>query len=749
MSISEPMVGLEGWLYLFNPEALMLAIPGIIMALMLVWVQRHVTSDAAIPLLMVGIPALFYAIIYACGAGIEGAREDGWIGPHSPPIPAKDVFSLVQFHLVQWDLIYSIIPTWAGMVFVVSFSSCLDVAAISMDMGEALDTNAELVTVGISNVCSGLCCGFTGSYIFSQTLFTYRSGITTRWCGILVLLTECAVFFCTVNLLEVSPLFFLGGTLTFVGFDLLYEWLVEVRHKLVMSEYGVLIATFVAIQIIGIDAGVLFGVIIAVIDFVVTTARQSSLTKVSRRSRTIWSTNRRKLVEEHGYHTLNPKIVCFEMKGSIFFGSSLQLLSDISEAIGIKELTKTDRDTMIMMSPRHIKITPSDLPKAPALGCSSPYLKGRSAPTMFVEGRKPLLRGQSIRPYFVVLDLTQVNFVDASASRGCFLQLSKICARRDIFLIGMKTAIQLFWRHELTMMIAFLLTSCSFITNNAIISFVASGANAQVDWMLRSHDVAYSLEEENDIKKNIDGHHVDTEAAKVLLFETVYEALEFCESKLIDELEKYHRDDERSRNGLCDAILPQNRDLTFSSLEKHSLPAVLAHFLGLEEKDMYLLDGFSNGNGESFHEELEYNSGDVVFSNYQKSDGFYIILAGSVGVLDPSRTAQSASPKIVSGAGVVPRQRHRRKPSFQKNASKDALGDVAAILKVGAVFGFVEFILEKERTFSAITAQENTVLARISREGIRNLKQHPEVDRIVDKVLLQASILELANGPIP
>ena len=39
---------------------------------------------------------------------------------------------------------------------VVSFASCLDVAAISMDMGEALDTNKELATVGICNVMSGL-----------------------------------------------------------------------------------------------------------------------------------------------------------------------------------------------------------------------------------------------------------------------------------------------------------------------------------------------------------------------------------------------------------------------------------------------------------------------------------------------------------------------------------------------------------------------------------------------------------------
>jgi SulP family sulfate permease len=45
-----------------------------------------------------------------------------------------------------------------------------------MDMGEALDTNKEMVTVGISNVMSGLTGGFTGSYIFSQTIFTYRTG---------------------------------------------------------------------------------------------------------------------------------------------------------------------------------------------------------------------------------------------------------------------------------------------------------------------------------------------------------------------------------------------------------------------------------------------------------------------------------------------------------------------------------------------------------------------------------------------
>jgi MFS superfamily sulfate permease-like transporter len=85
------------------------------------------------------------------GYGTERARNGGWLGPVSQPIPPQSVFALIKLNQVHWSVLRDILPTWAGMVFVVSFSSCLDVAAISMDMGEALDVNNELMTVGISN----------------------------------------------------------------------------------------------------------------------------------------------------------------------------------------------------------------------------------------------------------------------------------------------------------------------------------------------------------------------------------------------------------------------------------------------------------------------------------------------------------------------------------------------------------------------------------------------------------------------
>ena len=81
----------------------------------------------------------------------------------------------------------------------------------SMDMGEALDVNRELATVGIGNLMSGCLIGFTGSYIFSQTIFTYRTGCRSKWVGILIMIMFIAVVATRINFLSVLPLFFLGG----------------------------------------------------------------------------------------------------------------------------------------------------------------------------------------------------------------------------------------------------------------------------------------------------------------------------------------------------------------------------------------------------------------------------------------------------------------------------------------------------------------------------------------------------------
>jgi hypothetical protein len=151
LCISESIVSLSDWKYLLDPGKFMLATPGLLAGLLLTLVSRKANNSGTLPLVMVTIPALFYFILWVCGATLDDVRDQGWVGTVAPSVPVGDLFQLVDFSQVRWDLIPKILPTWVGMVFVVSFASCLDVAAISMDMGEALDTNRELKTVGLCN----------------------------------------------------------------------------------------------------------------------------------------------------------------------------------------------------------------------------------------------------------------------------------------------------------------------------------------------------------------------------------------------------------------------------------------------------------------------------------------------------------------------------------------------------------------------------------------------------------------------
>lgn len=57
------------------------------------------------------------------------------------------------------------------------------------------------------------------------------------------MISYLAVCASTVNVLQIAPLFFLGATLIFIGYDLLWEWLFEVRTKLFLMEYMILLVS--------------------------------------------------------------------------------------------------------------------------------------------------------------------------------------------------------------------------------------------------------------------------------------------------------------------------------------------------------------------------------------------------------------------------------------------------------------------------------------------------------------------------
>ena len=78
--------------------------------------------------------------------------------------------------------------------------------------------------VGLSNFISGMTGGYTGSYIFSQTIFCMRAG-STRMTGAVLTVFMCAIFFLPYTITSYVPKFLFGAILTFIALELMIDWL--------------------------------------------------------------------------------------------------------------------------------------------------------------------------------------------------------------------------------------------------------------------------------------------------------------------------------------------------------------------------------------------------------------------------------------------------------------------------------------------------------------------------------------------
>lgn len=392
LCVGDVIAGPSTWPRLWQPpRRLGLALPGALGGLVLMRVSRFYagSNNAAMPAAMLGLLGAFYVGVWVTpGASVEAARRQGWLAPLSESAGLVETLALYVSGRVHWlAACRAVASSWVAMTLVVAFSSCLDIAAIEVDLGRAVDMDAELETVGKANIVSGLCGGFTGSYIFSQTIFTCRTGTRSRLVGWCVFLCELVVVVVPLDLSASLPLYFFSATLSFVGIDLLAEWLWEARDKYASRlEYLSSLFTFGAIQVLGLDSGLLLGIVAAAGVFVYAAAqlvddRAHQMSRVA--PRTIEP--RKKPAEARALERFKDQLVVLELRGQLWWGNAANMLGKIKAAL---RLARSDDAT------------------------ETTSLLARAAATR--DG------------WHLVLDVRHVDGIDASAVRSLFLPLSQL-----------------------------------------------------------------------------------------------------------------------------------------------------------------------------------------------------------------------------------------------------------------------------------------------------------------------------------
>jgi SulP family sulfate permease len=384
------------WKHLFHKDPMLLILPGIVLGFALIFITNRFRHFLVFPCLLLSIPIMYYIVIAIGGYSLEDARAAHGYGWMAQPTNETTKFWLVYEHFkfqeIHWESIPRLIPSWIAMYFVVAFSSSLDVAAIQMEVRRSLDFNHELMTVGLANVISGMTGGFTGSYIFSQTIFTMRAQIDSRAVGFIIVFFEFLFFLLPISVLSYIPYFFFGAILTFIAIDLMLTWLYRSLKLVSMTEYFVIWATFIAINALNLEFGMLIGIGISVLFFIFQYSRLHQTEIIIKRSNVMRSFAERSILGDQ--HT---SVVLLKVQGYIFFGSALGILKEVKAALHLPKKEK-------------------------------PAVRPQSVEMLSDTLKNPI-------PLYLILDMRQVTGIDATACRACFVPLKQLMVEYDICMV--------------------------------------------------------------------------------------------------------------------------------------------------------------------------------------------------------------------------------------------------------------------------------------------------------------------------
>uniref|UniRef100_A0A383VST7 STAS domain-containing protein n=1 Tax=Tetradesmus obliquus TaxID=3088 RepID=A0A383VST7_TETOB len=324
----------SSWSNLFDHDALIKFIPTFAAALVLWLSMTRATSPWALPITLAAVPAAFHVYLLASGTTLAQAQDAGWVlKPEGKT--SEQFWELYKlFNIEDWEFdgiclpaLLRQIPKMLGLFFVVTFGSCLDVAAIQADMPFPIDFNSELGTVGLSNIIVGLSgSGYTGSYIFSQTIFSMRAGVSGYMHGAVIFALEAAIFLVPFQVVQYLPNFFFGALLMVFGIEIAGDWLVRSYAKVTRAEYVLLLATFIAIMELELEKGVAAGILMCTLYFAVTYARanMAAFKVLPSRSAAV-----RSYTESHVLEALNGHIATVAASGFLFFGSSVLMSNKV------------------------------------------------------------------------------------------------------------------------------------------------------------------------------------------------------------------------------------------------------------------------------------------------------------------------------------------------------------------------------------------------------------------------------------
>lgn len=317
---------------LFRPADAAKLLAGMIVAAALLLGHRRSHSALVMPAVLAAAIVLFYIFLAFAHLSAGAAQDEGWLFRLGATMPFSLPWNAEALAHFPWAALPGLTGDFLAVVFVTTISTLLGTTGIELATHHEANLNRELKATGVANVLSALLGGYVGCASVSRTALGHSAGATGRLAGVTAAVIAALMLVVNPAYLGFVPKFALGGLLLFLGFGLIYRWMVESFRHLSAVEYVSLLAIAIVIVVWGFIAGVAFGVVIGCAAFALSASRVNAI-KFSfdgsrYRSSLDRSADELALLAAHGH-----ELQGFSLQSYLFFGSASGLYQHVKSLL--------------------------------------------------------------------------------------------------------------------------------------------------------------------------------------------------------------------------------------------------------------------------------------------------------------------------------------------------------------------------------------------------------------------------------
>ena len=310
--------------YLFGDSlTLMQWIFPLVLTVILILLHQKIHHSLLVPMFFIGVFIAFHVVVALVGSWNLGlAREYGWVFPAvQNKEPWYSHYQLFRFNLVDWFAILREFPSMLALTFFGILHVPINVPALAVSIGmDQFDVDRELVAHGYSNAISGLLGSIQNYLVYTNSVLFIRAGADDRLAGIMLAAATAGVMVTGPVVIGYIPVCVVGSLIYLLGYELLKEAIYDTWGKLRKIEYTTIIIIVVVMGAWDFVYGILAGILLACLSFVVQAARRPVVQDIYT-GKVARSTVLRHPKQQEFLKDVGNQICVIKLQGSVFFGS--------------------------------------------------------------------------------------------------------------------------------------------------------------------------------------------------------------------------------------------------------------------------------------------------------------------------------------------------------------------------------------------------------------------------------------------